>query len=219
PNPGSTSVNAASPVTINGVTYALANPFGFSDPILSSGAGGLGIAQLSGWYGLGSLASKFGAQSGDQTTGGQISFGLPNSANRALGLLATSSTGPTAFGAKFINQSGQSLNAISVRLTGQLWRQSNLAKTLQCFYFIDPTGTADFSGNLTASLPALDVSFPANAAAVGGIAVDGTASVNKTNLSLINQQIADWPAGAALWLVWLMVDAAGKAQGLAIDNL
>jgi hypothetical protein len=219
PNPGSASVNAANPVTINGINYALANPFGFSDPIVSSGAGGLGIAQLNGWYGLGSLGSKFGAQSGDQTTGGQISFGLPNSTNRALGLLATSSTGPTAFGAKFVNQSGQSLNTISVRLTGQLWRQSNLAKTLQCFYFIDPAGTADFSGNQTASLPALDVSFPVNAAAVGGIAVDGTANVNQTNLSIINQQIADWPAGAALWLVWQMVDATGKAQGLAIDDL
>jgi hypothetical protein len=219
PNPGSTSVNSANPVVINGVTYSLANPFGFSDPVLSSGSGGLGLAQLSGWYGLGSLGSKFGAQSGDQTTGGQISFGLPSSANRALGLLATSSTGPTAFGAKFINQSGQSLNGISVRLTGQVWRQSNLAKTLQCFYFVDPSGTADFSGNQTGLLPALDVSFPVNAAAVGGLAVDGTASMNQTNLSIVNQQIADWPIGAALWLVWQMVDVTGKAQGLAIDDL
>jgi hypothetical protein len=31
--------------------------------------------------------------------------------------------------------------------------------------------------------------------------------------------IADWPPGAALWLLWVMDDAAGKAQGLAIDSL
>jgi hypothetical protein len=72
---------------------------------------------------------RFGATDGDQTTGGQISFGLPNSSNRALGLLATSTTGYTAFGAKFINNTGQTLNYINLQVTGEVWRQSNLPKT------------------------------------------------------------------------------------------
>jgi hypothetical protein len=163
--------------------------------------------------------SKFGATDGDQTTGGQISFGLPSSSNRALGLLATSSTGATAFGARFINQTPQSLSLINVRLTGELWRQSNLPKTLECLYFVDPTGTAPFSLNQTALLPNLNVNFPVNAAAVGGVAADGTAGVNQTNLSVVNQAIVNWPPGAALWLVWRMSDPTGKAQGLGIDNL
>ena len=62
---------------------------------------------LAGWFGLAdptaSVGTRFGATDGDQTTGGQISFGLPNSTNRALGLLATSTTGFTAFGARFLN--------------------------------------------------------------------------------------------------------------------
>jgi hypothetical protein len=49
--------------------------------------------------------------------------------------------------------------------------------------------------------------------------VDGTASVNQTNLSVVNQVITNWPPGAALWLVWQMTDPAGRSQGLAIDNL
>jgi hypothetical protein len=53
----------------------------------------------------------------------------------------------------------------------------------------------------------------------GGLAVDGTATLNQTNLSVLNQTITNWPPGAALWLVWQMTDASGKAQGLAIDNL
>jgi hypothetical protein len=213
-------VNAANPVTINGVIYSLANPFGFADAVVSSGnSGGLGIAELTGWYGLGSLASKFGATDGDQTTGGQISFGLPGSANRALGLLATSSTGSTAFGAKFMNQTAQNLDSITVQVTGELWRQSNLPKILECYYFIDPTGTAPLSTSQTALLPGLNVGLAVNAAAVGGVAVDGTASVNQTNLSAVNLGIVNWPPGAALWLVWQMSDPAGKAQGLAIDNL
>ena len=49
--------------------------------------------------------------------------------------------------------------------------------------------------------------------------VDGTSSLNQTNLHIINQSITNWAPGAALWLVWQMADATGKAQGLAIDNL
>ncbi|HLH54974.1 MAG TPA: hypothetical protein VKY92_15290, partial [Verrucomicrobiae bacterium] len=38
-------------------------------------------------------------------------------------------------------------------------------------------------------------------------------------LSVLNLPIVNWQPGAALWLVWQMTDPAGKAQGLAIDNL
>ena len=88
--------------------------------------------------------SRFGATDGDQTTGGQISFGLPGSSNRALGLLATSSTGGTAFGVRFINGTGITLTRMNLQFTGEVWRQSNLPKTLQFYYFIDPTGIARF---------------------------------------------------------------------------
>jgi hypothetical protein len=220
PNPGPNSVNADNPVTINGVTYSLANPYAFADPISPGGkAGGLGVSLMAGWYGLGSLAAKFGATDGDQTTGGQISFGAPSSGVRALGLLATSSTGPTAFGAKFLNETTENLTAINVQVTGELWRQSDRSKTLECSYFIDPTGAAPFSTNQTASLPGLDVSFPVDPAAVGGVAMDGSAGINQTNLSAADQAITNWPPGAALWLVWQMTDATGKAQGLAVKDL
>ena len=81
------------------------------------------------------IDSKFGATDGDQTTGGQISFGLPGSSNRALGLLATSSTGGTAFGVRFINGTGITLTRMNLQFTGEVWRQSNLPKTLQCLLF------------------------------------------------------------------------------------
>jgi hypothetical protein len=166
-----------------------------------------------------SIGTRFGATDGDQTTGGQISFGPPNSSNRALGLLATSSTGYTAFGAKFVNGTSQTLRFITLQFTGEIWRQSNLPKTLEFYYFIDPSATNDFSTGATAFLPALNVNFPTNGVDVGGVAVDGTAVVNQTNLTVVNQVIADWEPGAALWLVWEMASPAGKSQGLAIDNL
>src|SRR4029077_8371697 len=65
---------------------------------------------------------------------------------------------------------------------------------------------------------ALNVSMPTVAADVGGGPVDGSASVNQANLSVLNQAIANWPPGGALWLVWQMTDPTGRAQGLAIDD-
>ena len=220
PDPGAASVNTANPVTINGVTYSLANPYDFAYPAFASGSsGGLGISALAGWYGTSVLLSRFGATDGDQTTGGQISFGLPSNSNRALGLLATSTTGGTAFGVRFINGTTLTLNRMNLQFTGEVWRQSNVPKTLQFYYFIDPTGTAAFPGSATAFLPVLNVSFPTVAADSGGVAVDGTSPLNQTNLSVLDQTITNWPPGAALWLVWEMTDSTGKAQGLGIDNL
>jgi hypothetical protein len=65
----------------------------------------------------------------------------------------------------------------------------------------------------------LDVNLPVSTSATGGVPVDGTAASNQTNLAVATQPIANWAPGAALWLVWEMGDATGKAQGLAIDNL
>jgi hypothetical protein len=133
--------------------------------------------------------------------------------------LATSSTGGTAFGVRLLNGTATVLTRMSLQFTGEVWRQSSLAKALQFYYFVDPSGTSPFPTNPTAFIPALNVSFPPVAADAGGVAADGTASVNQTNLGVLNQTITNWPPGAALWLVWQMPDATGKAQGLAIDNL
>jgi len=207
-------------VTINGATYSLANPYDFAFPVIASGSsGGLGLSALAGWYGASALLSRFGATDGDQTTGGQISFGLPSSSNRALGLLATSTTGGTAFGVRFINGTGITLTRMNLQFTGEIWRQSNKSKTLQFYYFVDLTGTNTFPSAATAYLPNLNVNFPTVSTDTGGVAVDGTAPLNQTNLSVLNQAITNWPPGAALWLVWQMTDNTGKAQGLGIDNL
>ncbi len=224
PDPGANSVDSGNPVTIAGITYSLSNPYDFAYPASASGTnGGLGLPGLAGWYGLAdptaSVGVRFGASDGDQTAGGQISFGPENGSNRALGLLATSTTGYTAFGLRLINGTGQTLHYINLQFTAELWRQSNLAKTLEFYYFIDPTASNAFSTSATAFLPSLNVSFPTVAADVGGDAVDGTATNTHAVLAVVNQAITNWPADAALWLVWEMASAAGKSQGLAIDNL
>ncbi len=98
PDPGSNSVNSINnPMdvgSINGLSYSLANPFDFTYPVITSSfVGGLGLSNtMPGWYGAADTTfpgvdgiTRFGAQDGDQTTGGVIDFG-PND-------------GPTAFSA------------------------------------------------------------------------------------------------------------------------
>ena len=108
---------------------------------------------------------------------------------------------------------------MNLQFTGEVWRQSDISKTLQFYYFIDPSGAAAFPGTATAYVPGLNVNFPTVPADSGGVAVDGTSTLNQTNRSVLNQAITNWPPGAALWLVWQMTDNTGKAQGLGIDNL
>ncbi|MGA3145768.1 MAG: lamin tail domain-containing protein, partial [Verrucomicrobiota bacterium] len=82
PDPGAATVDSGNTVTINGITYSLANPYDFAYPVVASGSsGGLGISALAGWYGASALVSRFGASAGDWTAGGQNSFGPTNSAN------------------------------------------------------------------------------------------------------------------------------------------
>jgi hypothetical protein len=108
---------------------------------------------------------------------------------------------------------------MSLHFTGELWRQSAVAKTLAFAYWIDPTATNTFSTNITVALASLNVNFPTNPAATTPIPMDGTASSNQVSFGVSNQPITNWPPGAALWLVWQMNDVAGKGQGLAIDDL
>jgi Lamin Tail Domain/Immunoglobulin domain len=218
PNPGATTVNTANPVTINGITYSLADPFDFAYPVESIGSGGLGLAtNMPGWYGYAGTGSKLGASAGDQTTGGVISFGATNSSatNRALGLLATSTTGPTAFALRLLNLTAQTLTNINLAFTGELWRQQTSAKTLSFSYYVDLSGTNVFNPqNASAYLTNLNVNFATGAQAAGG-----AGPLALSSLGVTNQSIVPWPPGAALWLAWQMTNSAGSSQGLAIDNL
>jgi hypothetical protein len=235
PNPGAAytnTVQAANPVLINGTNYSFgnANPIDFAAPILATNLpGGLGLSNtMPGWYEWveGAGFNRFGANAGDFTTGGAQSFGSTNSyaasTNRALGVLTTSSTLQSAFTARFINNSPNTLSNMNLSFTGELWRQSDLAKSLTFYYVVDPTGTNAFDTNTTdyVYLPNLDVNFPTDGTATGGVPVDGTKSINQTNLSVLNQtMITNWTPGAALWLVWQYTNTTGKAQGIGIDNL
>ena len=241
---------------INGVQYSLGNPFDFAYPVIPNGyLGGLGLANgatnMNGWYGVtdtnlldgvdsfnGVGISRFGAQNGDQSTGGVIDFGLNDSqggvvgTNRALGVLSTSSTGSSAVALKLVNTSANTLNYVNLSWVGEMWRNNKAGRTLSFSYAVDPTGNSfalqsepAYTNNTPQVIPgttrvdALSFNFPANNGLI--LAVDGTSPVNQTNIVASNLALSTpWTPGATLWLIWSCnYYGQGTGQGYAIDNL
>jgi hypothetical protein len=257
PDPGGISANTINNPkdagTVGGVAYSLANPFDFAYPvILSSYVGGLGLStgptNMNGWYGAADTNSadagspdgitRFGAQNGDQSTGGVISFG-PNDVNggivgtnRSLGLLSTSTTGSTSFGLKLINNSGTNLNYINLSFLGEIWRNNKAARTMSFSYAIDSTATNFVLGYQpvapdtapqdipnTITVPNMAFSFLTNNGGV--LAYDASQPTNQVYMATNNMALATpWTTNGALWLVWsINYYGQGTGQGYAIDNL
>jgi hypothetical protein len=248
---------------INGLAYSLANPFDFAYPvILNSYIGGLGLTpgasstniagvpgDMLGWYGAADTAaagvdgiSRFGAQAGDQSTGGVIDFGPLDvnggivGTNRALGLISTGSTGGTSFGVKLVNNSANTLNYINVSFVGELWRNNTATRIMSFCYAVDSTGnfvlpvqpqapatipatTTPQPVPGTVDVPNMAFSFPTNPS--GTLVVDGTQAANQINLATNNMALATpWAPGTSLWLIWsINYYGQGTGQGYAIDNL
>jgi len=87
--------------------------------------------------------------------------------NRALGLIATSKTGPIGYGVALVNKSTNTYNTINLNYTGELWRNNPAAQPLLFGYFIDAAGTNSTlhpdlwdATNGIVYLPSLNVSFP-----------------------------------------------------------
>ncbi len=249
PDPGGASVNSinnnpggtfSDPGTINGVAYSLANPFDFNYPVINNSlVGGLGLSTMQGWYGCADTQpditvpdgiTRFGAQNGDQSTGGVIDFGLNDinggslGTNRALGLISTSTTGSTAFALKLVNQSGSPLNYVNLSFIAELWRNNTGARTVTFGYQFDNTANSftltseSISNGATTIVPGLSFSFPAAATLT---VADGTQSSNQMVINTNNMALSSpWQPGAAMWLIWNMnYYGAGGGNGYAIDNL
>lgn len=245
PDPGIASVNSFNNGYVNGqlagLQYSLGNPFDFAYPILNSGlVGGLGLgAKMSGWYGAATQLSedpttsgytRFGAQDGDQSTGGIIDFG-PNDAsstaitgtNRALGLLSTGTTGSTTYALKLTNSTSTTLNYVNIGFIGELWRNGTGARVMSFGYVLDNTANSfvldvNSISNAATLVPELAFSFPTASVVTP---VDGTQPANQTHLNSNNLQLSTpWQPGAALWLIWSMnYYGGGSGNGYAIDNL
>ncbi|AKQ46729.1 hypothetical protein TH63_15645 [Rufibacter radiotolerans] len=131
-----------------------------------------------------------------------------NSSERSLGSYASSSE-PITYGVRFLNATNRPLVQIGIGFDLQQWYAGPSASSLMVEYRITPKGAA--AGAWT-SLSTLVSPVSANLNAT----LDGTASANKTNVSLALSGITLAPE-AELAIRWIDDKTNGKDL-LAIDN-
>lgn len=153
----------------------------------------------------------FTAGTGSSATGDTYSFGVD--ADRALGGLQSGSLLPL-FGVYFENRSGGLIDTLEIAYTGEQWRLGAVdrADRLDFQYSVDATSLT--TGTWT-EWDALDFLAPTAAAGVG--IRNGNLDANRvavaaaiTGLTLVDE--------ARIWLRWSDFDAAGRDDGLAIDD-
>jgi hypothetical protein len=168
---------------------------------------------LAGWY---ATEDEYRASTGSSTAGALYSFGDAGSAERALGSLASGTTGTIHYGARFVNDTGLTVTSLTVTYTGEQWRDSgNTSQHTLEFSFQVGATVDDLTSGTWTDVDALDFTGPAASGSSG--ALDGNAAANRTTLS---QAIAiAIPPGQEIMLRWTDVNDDGSDHGLGIDDL
>jgi endonuclease/exonuclease/phosphatase family metal-dependent hydrolase len=180
---------------------------------------------LPGWYAARSASpnsvTNYIANAGSRTTGSLYSFGTTAAANRALGVLVSSTPGNLAFGLRFTNDTASAQSNLLISFTGEQWRTANAAaQTLTFSYRIGNALTnADGAGQFVWT-PFSALNFTTPVTGSSGAALDGTASANQiifTNVPLAGVVVQ---SGQELFLRWWLArPSSGSSPGVAIDNL
>jgi len=163
---------------------------------------------IPGWY---SSRTTFLVGTGSANTGGLYNFGVSGSADRALGSVASGTSGTIYTGVSFTNNAGETLTDFDIQYVGEQWRAgSTAANTMKFEYKINATALTDATG--WTEVPSLNFTSPV-LASTG--AIDGN-----TNSQLISATInsISLPVGSTFWVRFTDVDDASSDQGLAVDN-
>lgn len=158
----------------------------------------------------------FNTTNGATTAGNTYSVGDDN--ERCFGMLL-SATVQTRFGIQFKNDTGVTVNELTLNYVGEQWRfggdHGGAADRVDFQYSLDATGFADNAGTWV-DVNALDFVAPVTAGAVG--ALDGNLPQHRVALShtVVGLNI---PPGATFRLRWVDFDAAGSDDLLCVDDL
>jgi hypothetical protein len=177
---------------------------------LSIGASSTVLPQ--GWRILESGAnanSTYSVGTGSSSTGDTYSFGVAGNSDRSLGSLRSGSVTPS-FGAKFLNNTAQTVSSMTINYVGETWRCGTAGRQdrLDFQYSTDATSLNSGTWTHADSLDYYNLAFAATASG----SVLHTANRNYT-ISGLN--IAP---GTYFWIRWTDFDAAGSDDGMAIDD-
>jgi hypothetical protein len=165
---------------------------------------------LSGWY---STRTAYNAGTGSSTAGSLYSFGS-SSVDRALGSVASGTTGTIFYGVRFVNDTTSTISSFNISYLGEQWRNAGNT-TSQKLDFSYQIGATNLTSGTWTNFDALDFTSPIATATVG--ALDGNLTANRTSLSSTLSGISLAP-GQEIWLRWEDSDNAGSDHGLAIDE-
>ncbi len=170
---------------------------------------------------------------GDRHTGGSSERGLYSYGNRnvsdmALGVITRDASGDITYGVKYQNNSGQTINSVTVSYTGEQWRISNgqRPQVLGFSYLVsnsDPTIAIPERTSGYVYVPELYFTAPRfdttglNLAGETGLPLDGNSSENRVQITFsFNLSLAD---GEYLLFRWYKENSPKIEFGLAIDDL
>ncbi len=219
---GQTTTQVPDPPTPNSVTTGTSYTQNF-DTLINSGAAttntlpppaGFAIAETVPTGQTSTVANgDYRVGTGSSATGDTYSFGAPaGNTERALGSLTVGAITPIRYGARFQNDTGTTITALTIQYTGEQWRGgSATTDKLDFAYSLDATS---LSSGIWIDVDLLD--FPTPNTGTDG-ALDGNAVGNRTTLITTITGLSI-PSGAAFWIRWTDTDVTGTDDGLSVDD-
>jgi hypothetical protein len=168
-------------------------------------------------------------------TGAFYSFGNSSSSTeRALGDIGANTLAPDGqtgndagnlyIALRLFNNTGLTLDTITVGYTGEQWRDSgtSTAETMTLAYSTAATASsadATFFGYSSNMTDVASLAWTSPKATATAAALDGNNAANQVVVGPVVISGLNWAPGTDLWLRWTDPQLSGKAdQGMAIDN-
>src|SRR5262249_11032482 len=160
-----------------------------------------------GRFGGSAANAAFFVDNGTSTTPGAYSYGTTGQTDRALGAISTGSTLETAFGALLVNNSGATINSITIPFTGEQWHRAGNSQSLDFGYSVGATSI--LSGTFTA-FSALSFGNIQNGSSMP---LDGNLPANQLLVSATITGL-NWTPGSNLVIRWTDTGNAANPAGL-----
>lgn len=214
------AVSAQAAVSVTSAAFTYAQSF---DSLAATGSTAwTNDATLAGWSLFRASGSSLAvtAGTGSSNAGGFYSFGVGTQSDRALGSVASGSTGTLSYVLALTNDSGSALNSFTLRFDGEQWRHGgatspavSLAQNLKLEY-----GFGTTPAGVAWQVPG--GSFDFTSPVFGTSAVTSSIGNSTGLLANLGGTVAtNWAQGSTLWIRWVDTDSAGADHGLAIDNV
>lgn len=157
--------------------------------------------------------STYTAGTGSSNTGDTYSFGASGDNDRALGGLLSSSLVPS-FGASFVNNTGQTIIALTISYYGEQWRLGTSGRNDKLDFQISTDATNLSTGNWI-DVDNLDFVSVVTSGSTG--ALNGNDNANKVYISYTITGLSI-NSGSTFWIKWNDFNATSSDDGLGIDD-